>query len=87
VEKYNPLTDATGYDSRQRTVHRPIMDAAASADDEVNSIGNIGGFVGPSLVGFVREATDSFAGGLFVIAASLLAAAVVALTIPQRRAA
>jgi MFS transporter, ACS family, tartrate transporter len=59
--------------------------AAAAGLALINSIGNIGGFVGPSLVGVAREATNSFAGGLLVIAASLLAAAVVALTIPDRR--
>ena len=59
--------------------------AAAAGLALINSIGNIGGFVGPALVGFAREATNSFAGGLFVIAASLLGAATVALTIPDRR--
>jgi len=29
----------------------------------INSVGNLGGFVGPSLVGFAREATNGFAGG------------------------
>ena len=56
--------------------------AAAAGLALINSIGNVGGFVGPSLVGFAREATGSFVGGLYVIAAALFAAAVVALMIP-----
>ena len=59
--------------------------AAAAGLALINSIGNIGGFVGPALVGFAREQTNSFAGGLYVIAAALLGAAAVALTIPHRR--
>jgi ACS family tartrate transporter-like MFS transporter len=59
--------------------------AAAAGLALINSIGNVGGFVGPSLVGLAREATDSFAGGLVVIAASMLGAAVVALAIPHNR--
>jgi ACS family tartrate transporter-like MFS transporter len=59
--------------------------AAAAGLALINSIGNIGGFVGPSLVGLARQATNSFAGGLFVIAAALLGAAAVALMVPNRR--
>jgi hypothetical protein len=59
--------------------------AAAAGLALINSIGNVGGFVGPSLVGYARQATNSFAGGLFVIAASLLGAAAVALAVPLRR--
>jgi ACS family tartrate transporter-like MFS transporter len=57
--------------------------AAAAGLALINSIGNVGGFVGPSLVGYARQATNSFAGGLFVIAASLFGAAVVALLVPK----
>jgi hypothetical protein len=59
--------------------------AAAVRFALIDSIGNSGGFVGPSLVGLARAATNGFAGGLFVIAASLLGAAAVALSIPNRR--
>jgi MFS transporter, ACS family, tartrate transporter len=58
--------------------------AAAAGLALINSIGNVGGFVGPSLVGYARQATNSFAGGLFVIAASLLGAALVAIAVPLR---
>lgn len=59
--------------------------AAAAGLALINAIGNIGGFVGPSLVGFAREATNSFVGGLFVIAASLVGTAVIALAVPHNR--
>lgn len=59
--------------------------AAAAGLALINSIGNVGGFVGPSLVGYAREVTNSYAGGLFVVAASLLGAAIVALAIPHDR--
>ena len=58
--------------------------AAAAGLALINSIGNVGGFVGPSLVGWAREATNSFEGGLLVIAVSMIGAAVVALMIPHR---
>lgn len=59
--------------------------AAAAGLALINSVGNLGGFVGPSLVGFAREATNSFAGGLLVVALSLLGAAAVALAVPHNR--
>ena len=54
--------------------------AAAGGVALVNSVGNIGGFVGPTLVGYVRDTTGGFAGGLWVLAAGLvIGAAIVAL--------
>jgi len=61
--------------------------AAAVGIAWINSIGNLGGFFGPSIVGWVRDATGSFAGGLYALAAFALMSAVVAalwLHIPQR---
>jgi MFS transporter, ACS family, tartrate transporter len=37
----------------------------------VNSLGNLGGFLGPSMIGVVRKATGSFAGGLLFVGAAL----------------
>ena len=37
--------------------------AAAGAIALINSIGNLGGFAGPYVVGMVKQATHSFAGG------------------------
>jgi ACS family tartrate transporter-like MFS transporter len=61
--------------------------AAAASIAWVNSLGNLGGFFGPSIVGWVRNATGSFAGGLYALAAFALMAAVVSalwLHIPRR---
>lgn len=57
--------------------------AAAGGIALINSIGNIGGFVGPYAVGFVREKTGSFTGGLFVLAAALLFAGLLALSVKE----
>ncbi len=48
--------------------------AAAGAIALINSIGNLGGFAGPYVVGMVKQTTHSFAGGMIVMAASLVAA-------------
>ena len=52
---------------------------AAVAIAWINSVGNLGGFFGPWYVGVMKDATGSFAGGLFGLALlSLIAAAVCA---------
>src|SRR3984893_4921319 len=38
--------------------------AAAGGIALINATGNLAGFVGPSMVGLIRQATGSFAGGL-----------------------
>ncbi len=40
----------------------------------VNSTGNLGGFVGPHVVGIMKQATGGFHGGLYTMAASLIMA-------------
>jgi len=57
--------------------------AAAAGIALINSVGNLGGFAGPYLVGMVREATHSFTGGLLAMAAMLGLAGCIALTMPQ----
>jgi ACS family tartrate transporter-like MFS transporter len=52
--------------------------AAAAGIALVNSIGNLGGFVGPYLVGLVKDATGSTDGGLVALAAILLAGSALA---------
>jgi MFS family permease len=49
--------------------------AAAGAIAMINSIGNLGGFVGPYAMGYIREATGSFNGGLLFLVGCLIAAA------------
>jgi ACS family tartrate transporter-like MFS transporter len=53
--------------------------AAAAGIAWINSIGNLGGFFGPSLVGWAKVLTGSFAGGLYGLALCTLISAVVAL--------
>ena len=41
--------------------------AAAGAVGFINSVGNLGGFVGPNIMGQVEKATGSFAGGIWFL--------------------
>lgn len=50
--------------------------AAAGAIAMINSIGNLGGFIGPYVMGFIRDATGSFNGGVMFLVVCLLGAAV-----------
>jgi ACS family tartrate transporter-like MFS transporter len=52
--------------------------AAAAGIAWINSLGNLGGFFGPSVVGWVRDSTGSFAGGLYALAGFSLMSALVA---------
>jgi len=54
---------------------------AAAGIALVNSVGNIGGFVGPNIVGYVREATRGFAAGLVIVGAMLVAGGALVLTV------
>jgi MFS transporter, ACS family, tartrate transporter len=51
--------------------------AAAGGIALINSMGAVGGFVGPYLIGTVKERTGSFAPGLLMLAVFLLAAVVI----------
>ena len=51
--------------------------AAAATIAWINSIGNLGGFFGPWYVGVMRDATGSFAGGLFGLALLSLVASLI----------
>ncbi len=58
--------------------------AAAAGIAVINSIGNLAGFVSPFMVGAIKDATQSTAGGLYLIAGSLLVGALlVLLAIPR----
>ena len=52
--------------------------AAAASIAWINSLGNLGGAFGPPLVGWVKQSTGSFAGGLFLLAGFVLMSALVA---------
>jgi nitrate/nitrite transporter NarK len=64
--------------------------AAAGGVALINSIGNVGGFVGPYVVGYVRQSTQSFTNGMLVLAATLVIAGFLALRVegvnPDRKA-
>jgi len=46
---------------------------AAAGIALVNSVGNVGGFVGPNIIGFAQQTTRGFTGGLILIGAILAA--------------
>ncbi len=54
--------------------------AAAGAVGLINSCGNLGGFVGPYITGFIKDATGSFAGAWVYLACSLTLAGMLILT-------
>ncbi|MBV8774561.1 MAG: MFS transporter [Deltaproteobacteria bacterium] len=69
------------------TLPSEFLDGAAAAGGIalINSIGNLAGFVGPSVVGLIRQLTHSFAGGLGAMAAAVLIAGIIALALPHQR--
>jgi ACS family tartrate transporter-like MFS transporter len=52
--------------------------AAAGGIAAINSIGNLGGFVGPYALGWIKDATGSYEWALYFLAACALASAVIA---------
>jgi MFS transporter, ACS family, tartrate transporter len=59
--------------------------AAAGGIALINAVGNLGGFLGPTLMGSIRDATGSFNLGLLVIATGALVAGAVLLTLGHDR--
>jgi MFS transporter, ACS family, tartrate transporter len=57
--------------------------AAAAGIATINSIGNLGGFVGPSVIGWIKQQTGSFAGGLYFVAGLLVVSAMVTLLLAR----
>jgi MFS transporter, ACS family, tartrate transporter len=55
--------------------------AAAGAVGLINSMGNLGGFVGPYVTGWVKQRTGSFAGAMLFLAVSLALAGLLVLTL------
>jgi nitrate/nitrite transporter NarK len=58
--------------------------AAAAAIALINSVGNLGGFFGPYIIGLTRTHTGSFKNGLLVIGATLAIGGAVALLVRLR---
>jgi MFS transporter, ACS family, tartrate transporter len=55
--------------------------AAAAGIATINSIGNLGGFVGPAMIGWIKDRTGSFAGGLYFVGGLLVLSAVLTLVL------
>jgi MFS transporter, ACS family, tartrate transporter len=51
--------------------------AAASGIAWINSVGNLGGFFGPTVVGWAKDYTGGFSGGLYALAGFALMSAIV----------
>ena len=60
--------------------------AAAASIGLINSFGNLGGFVGPYILGYVRTATNSFNIGLACLAVSMVLGAACVLSVRSHRA-
>jgi len=64
--------------------------AAAAAIGLINSVGNLGGFVGPLVMGYLVTRTRSFTAGLLYLVGSLCLSGLLMLAVgigPRRRAA
>ena len=57
---------------------------AASGIAAINSIGNLGGFAGPAMIGWIKQSTGSFAGGLYFVAGLLVLSAVLILVLARQ---
>lgn len=57
---------------------------AAAGIAAINSIGNLGGFVGPAVIGWLKEDTGGYAAGLYVVAATLAISAIVTLILSRK---
>ncbi len=60
--------------------------AAAAGIAVINSIGNLAGFLGPYVMGWVKDATGSFTGGLLLIAAFAVVAMIIVLLLGHDQA-
>ena len=60
--------------------------AAAGGIALINSIGNLAGFVGPYVMGRIKDATGSYTGGLLSLSAAGLIAMIVVLAFPRDHA-
>ncbi|PYT86813.1 MAG: MFS transporter [Acidobacteria bacterium] len=61
--------------------------SAASGIAFINSVGNLGGFFGPSMVGFITQKTGTLYGGLAFAGVSMLVGATLVLLLPKMSAA
>lgn len=59
--------------------------AAAASMGLINALGNLGGFLGPYAMGYLRSQTGSFAPGLVVLLTCMAAAGMLVLLVPARK--
>jgi MFS transporter, ACS family, tartrate transporter len=57
---------------------------AAAGIAMINSIGNLGGFVGPFAIGWLKNTTGSYAAGLYVVGATLAMSAIMTLMLSRK---
>jgi MFS transporter, ACS family, tartrate transporter len=57
---------------------------AAAGIAMINSVGNLGGFVGPFVIGWLKNVTGSYSAGLYVVGATLAVSAVVTLMLSRQ---
>jgi ACS family tartrate transporter-like MFS transporter len=60
--------------------------AAAAGIAMINAIGNLGGAVGPTVMGWLRESTGTYTGGLLVLVAALICEAILVASLRLPRA-
>ena len=60
--------------------------AAASGIAFINSVGNLGGFLGPALMGWLKQTTGGYAAGMLVLAGFLIVPAAVVVLLGRTRA-
>ena len=59
---------------------------AAAGIAMINSVGNLGGFVGPFAIGWLKNVTGGYAAGLYVVGATLALSAAVTLLLSRKAA-
>ena len=60
--------------------------AAATGIATINSIGNLGGFFGPAMIGWIKDSTGSYMGGLYFVAGLLIISATLTLWLSKGQA-
>jgi len=58
--------------------------AAAASIGLINAVGNLGGFVGPMVMGYLAHRTHSFSAGLLYLVASLFLAGGLMLSVGRK---
>ena len=64
---------------------RPPPESAAAGIAWINSVGNLGGFAGPYIVGYLSKRTNSFIGGVLYLSLSGFLAAGLVLSLRAAR--